>query len=245
MAAVRQDIAGNDVNGRVDAFMSSRESLAAQPNVLAFMDAQSNTQYIPFSPGPILSQENMLLMKSGYVNASLHSRAAADGDTSRGDSEEAEKEKDAHMRRVIVNAITAQTMTYEGMTFTYEEVDSNLTKAVEQQEKFLERELPEVKRKDLLFVDDKGEIVPADTPGAHQVMTAEEKRKVQDQNGDTNLKAADEVTMVNGRMVSVKDVITNMAIEDRASLAKDTLKKIESGEMKLEDVHKEMRPHLV
>jgi hypothetical protein len=244
MAALGQDIAGKDVYGRVDAFMSSRESLAAQPNVLAFMDAQSKTQYIPFSPGPVLSQENMLLMKSGNVTSPLHSRAAYDGETSRGDSEEAEREKDARMTRAMVNSAIAQTMTYDGMTFTYEQVDSNLTKAVEQEEKFLQRELPEVKDDQLLFTDSSGRIVPAGTPGAHQVMTLEEKTKVEDQNGCTNLRAAEEVTFVNGKRVLVKDVVTNMAIQDRAVLTKETLEKIRSGEVKLENIPDELKENV-
>jgi hypothetical protein len=245
MAAIRQDIAGNDVYGRVDAFMSSRESLAGQPNVLAFMDAQSKTQYIPFSPGPVLSQEDMLLMKSGNVTSPLHSRAASDGETSRGDSEETEKEKDAHMRRVMVNAITAQTMTYDGMTFTYEEVDSNLTKAVEQEQKFLERDLPEVKKDNLLYVDSNGRIVSADEPGARQVMTTEEKTKIENQNGvSTGKFSADQVTIVDGKMVLVKDVETKMAIQDRAALTQETVEKIRSGEVKLENIPKELKENV-
>lgn len=242
MAAIRQDIAGNDVYGKMDAFMLSRESLAGQPNVLAFMDAQSNnTQkdagYIPFNPGAVLSQADMLLMRSGNVNTSSFSRSANDGETLRGDSEEAEEERNIRMTRAMVNAVTAQTMSYGGMTFTYEQVDANLSKAIEQQEKFLGRELREVKKEDLLYVDGNGRIVPADTPGARQVMTAEEKNKIESNNGVCTAQlAGDQVTFVDGKMVPTEEVMTNMSVQDKAADTKNILKKIESGEQKLEDL---------
>jgi hypothetical protein len=246
MAIVGQDIAGKDVYGKMDGFMSSRESLAAQPNVLAFMDAaQNNKQYIPFSSGAVLSQADMLLLKSGHVMAPLHSRAAAEGETSSGNSEEAEREKDAHMTRAMVNAITAQTMTYDGMTFTYEEVDGNLTKAIEQQEKFLERELREVKKEDLLYVDGNGRIVPADTPGARQVMTPEEKADVENRNHVcTGQFSANEVTFQNGKLVPTKDAETNMATQDEINDMKNVREEVRNGRRDLGSIPDHMKAHI-
>ena len=151
----------------------------------------------------------------------------------------------------MFNVIAAQTMTYDGMTFTYEEVDSNLTKAIEQEQKFLERELPEVKKDNLLYVDSNGRIVSPDEPGARQVMTTEEKTEIENKNGvSTGKFAADQVTLVDGKMVLVKDTETKMAIEDRTARTKDILEQIQSGKIKLDDVPesqkkdvKEMKEH--
>lgn len=240
MVALRPDIAGNDIYGKMNGFMLSREALDGQPNLRAFMDAQSNQKPVAFNGDAVLSQEEMLLMKSGYVDASPYSRAAESGKVTRGESEESEdsqKAKEARLTRALINSITSQTMSYAGMTFTYEQVNNNLSIAMAEQKKFLERDLPEVKKDDLMYVDNNGKIVTADQPGARQVVTLEEKTAIENANGVCTIKkAGDEVAFGDGKMVLNEDITKNMAIQDAMDTVKDTQQKLQSGEMRLSEV---------
>lgn len=93
-----------DALSKLEGFMLARETLAENPNVLAFLDKRN-----AYDIGATPSQEDLLYLKSGYTGADgTFSAAAASGEKARGEDRETEDQKREKTVRTLTSMIQQQ-----------------------------------------------------------------------------------------------------------------------------------------
>lgn len=163
----------------------------------------------------------------------------------RDDDEEEKKAKEERKQsedaRSFLQDLSDNMLSYGGMTFSRSTVINNLSAGLAQQKAFLEKDIPELSKDDLLFVDQNGRRVSADTPGARQVTTQEEKLKLEERDKMCIMGVADVTLDENGKMVRTEDYVLRMAIEERTAETEKVIKDLQAGKIKLEDLPESMK----
>ena len=191
----------------------------------------------------IPSQEEFLKRKSG--NYEVYAESAATSTQQNDKEHEKEVEKD-RIFKAWGNTIRAQVLKYNGMELSYDDVTSNFRSSMEQQERFLQRDIPRVDSRDFMYVDENGNIVPPNTYGARVVTTLEEKAEIEEAQGVcAGGMTTEEVTLVDGVMVKSDDVILNLAIQERLERTQQALADVENGTVTLEDLPEDLKQDIV
>lgn len=211
---------------------SLKSTNGAQPlDYLNSFLSNQNEEGVALDGGRKLSKdEENLLNDSGY-------RVTPVGRTSYDDENEQQKKK-FNTEQAIANAIERQVMSYGGFEYTYDMVMNNLSRGTEQMGAFLSRDLPTVDRNSLLYVNENGQRVSADAPGARPIATIEEKRAFEARDKACALgTTAEEITKdANGNVVYTKDFILKLAVEEQKQEVEQIQQDIKSGRLKLEDL---------
>lgn len=204
----------NDPNLRVDPVPQPSMAFEAVRGVMYVLDPDKR---------PEESQQlEWLKEDSGYVLKQV----------GRGPDQESEEErKERETRKDIQqNAVVA------GLSMTMAEVHENLGKGFDLLTQAANRELPEMKKEDFLYVDQRGNVVPANHPGARQVETVEEKAAIEEEQKMCLIGAtADQATIVNGRLVSAESVLAQEAMQANAEDLREWQERIAAGTAKIED----------
>lgn len=178
-------------------------------------------------------QVSLLRADTGYYVVSDGYATNKENDGSKEKKERAELARKAN--EIIV----------DGISMSYEDVMHNLDIGINTLQATINKPIPVVSQSAMLYVDAQGKVVPAGTPGAQQVATAEQKATLEDANSVCygGLTAQD-ISLVDGKPVPTELALLRQAQEENLAELKTVQEDLQSGKITLEELQA-TRPDLV
>lgn len=161
---------------------------------------------------------------------------------------EAQKQKneEEERKKADLNKILSDTLSIGGNVFTFEQVVDNLGDFANFQQAMVNNNQPQqISENALLYLDQNGRPVEPGTPGARLVEKEEERLAAEAKAGQCFLGvSADQTTVVDGVRIDAKEYENQQAMINKIEETKQAIAKLESGEMKLEELPKDMQANV-